>query len=140
VVTRALLAGLFGVALIVATAAQSRTTSDGVYVEAQAARGLALYGQHCASCHGHDLHGHDDAEVPPLVNEEFEAQWAGEPLSALYRKVSVTMPARAPGTLQPREAADIVAYLLQANRAPAGSAELPPDMDALARVLIVKRE
>ena len=137
--TARLAAGLLAMAWV-AAAAQSRTTSDGVYTDAQAIRGLALYGQHCASCHGHDLQGHDDAEVPPLVNEEFEAQWAGEPVSALYRKVSVTMPARAPGTLQPREAVDIVAYLLQANHARAGRVELPPDMESLARVVIAKRE
>jgi mono/diheme cytochrome c family protein len=117
-------------------AAQTPSTQEGVYSEAQALRGLALYGQHCASCHGHDLHGHDDAEVPPLVDEPFAAQWGDGPLSALYRKVSVTMPARDPGSLQPQEAADIVAYLLQANRAPAGRAELPPDIAALERILI----
>jgi alcohol dehydrogenase (cytochrome c) len=119
-----------------ALAAQSRSTLDGVYSEPQALRGLALYGQHCASCHGHDLHGQDDAEVPPLVDEAFSAQWSDGPVSALYRKISVTMPARSPGSLQLQEAVDIVAYLLQANRAPAGAAELPPEMAALERILI----
>ena len=119
-----------------AVAAQAPSTQDGVYSEAQALRGLTLYGQHCASCHGHDLHGHEDAEVPPLIDDPFAAQWGGGPLSALYLKVSVTMPARSPGSLQPQEAADIVAYLLEANRAPAGRVELPPDMAALERILI----
>ena len=35
----------------------SRTVQDGVFSEPQAARGQALYGQQCATCHGDTLQG-----------------------------------------------------------------------------------
>src|SRR5439155_1633116 len=34
-----------------------KTSWDGVYSDEQSKRGAALYGQHCASCHGDDLSG-----------------------------------------------------------------------------------
>ena len=41
----------------VAHAQQTRTAGDGVYSEAQAARGHALYRDTCAKCHGDALEG-----------------------------------------------------------------------------------
>jgi mono/diheme cytochrome c family protein len=44
---------LLAVLVITAALAQtSRSVWDGVYTEAQAKRGEALFGQNCVSCHG----------------------------------------------------------------------------------------
>ena len=105
------------------------------YTQAQADRGHAVYERACTSCHAADLHGDENAEVPALVGENFDRSWRGEPLSALFDKASKTMPADRPGALTPAEYADIIAYLLQANRVPVGSDELHPDPAALRSVI-----
>jgi mono/diheme cytochrome c family protein len=94
-----------------------------------------VYERACTSCHAADLHGDENAEVPALVGDSFDRSWRGEPLSALFDKASKTMPADRPGALTPAEYADIIAYLLQANRLPPGADELRPDPAAL-RALI----
>ena len=48
---------------------------DGVFSEAQATRGKALYSENCASCHGGELTGGEMA--PPLAGGEFMAGWDG---------------------------------------------------------------
>lgn len=104
---------------------------DGIYTDAQAARGKGQYGQHCAVCHGLALEGNDLA--PPLTGE-FIADWAGTTMDELYDKVETTMPLNAPGTLRPNVAADILAYILQQNDFPAGQKELsatPADLSPI---------
>ena len=44
------------------------------------------------------------------------------------------MPEETPGKLNDRVYADILAYLFQANKFPAGEEELEPDVDRLARI------
>ena len=51
----------------------TKSVWDGVYTEAQASRGKALYSQECASCHGSELTGGEMA--PPLAGGEFMAGW-----------------------------------------------------------------
>jgi len=106
----------------VAGAQAPRTVQDGVYTGAQAARGVAIYGQQCASCHGATLQG---ASGPPLQGDLFVTHWQTEPLSGLLSKIQKTMPADAPGTLTPLQSADLLAHLLNRNGFPAGAAELP---------------
>jgi mono/diheme cytochrome c family protein len=104
--------------------AQSRTVRDGVYTDAQATRGQALYKQQCSSCHGETLAG---GQAPPLASEDFVRNWQLVPLTDLADKVKNTMPANAPGQLSAQQAADLVAHLLKVNRFPAGQAELSAD-------------
>ena len=128
---------LFIFASVAFVALGSRVGSQGTvtYSQAQANRGHAVFERACASCHGADLHGDENAEVPGLVDESFDRSWRGEPLSALFDKASKTMPADRPGTLTPAEYADIIAYILQANRFTAGVDELRPDPAALRAVI-----
>lgn len=127
---------LASVALPVAVLAapQSRSTSIGVYTALQADRGHAAYERVCAGCHGGDLRGDEPMEVPPLTGEAFDTRWRGEPLAALYDKAMKTMPADRPGSLSPREYADIVAYLLQTSGVKSGMTELPADAGALREI------
>ena len=135
--TYRLLTGVLGtIALLAVLSAMAhaqapRSVQDGVFTDAQAARGQALYGTQCASCHGDGMKG---AQAPPLVGEAFAGNWSAQPLSALAGKIRNTMPAGAPGTLTPEQSADLVAHILKTGGFPAGRTELPSAEPALAQV------
>jgi len=112
---------LVGVFAITGQAGQTRPVSAGVYSGDQAKRGEMLYTETCRSCHGKDLEG---VEGPPLTGTQFLASWAGLPLSDLVDKIQNTMPQDNPGTLARQQATDVVAYILQVGKFPAGQAEL----------------
>lgn len=101
-----------------------RTVADGVYAQAQADRGQALYDQRCAACHGVGLEGAD--VNPPLAGPGFLANWHGRNLRELTTRTRTTMPLDDPGGLSASETTDIIAYLLQRNDFPAGDSELSP--------------
>jgi mono/diheme cytochrome c family protein len=112
--------------------AQATTTHDGVFSEAQAARGQAVYTKSCASCHGAELEG--SGQAPALADDEFAKEWDGQPLSDLFERIRTTMPGDAPGTLQPAEAADLLAFVLKKGRHPEGQSDLPADAALLKTV------
>jgi mono/diheme cytochrome c family protein len=125
---RALTAG----GLLFLAIGQTQTTRTGVYTEAQARRGEAVYGRACASCHGPDLEG--DRQAPPLAGKEFDRDWDGQPLADLFDRIRTTMPGDAPGTLKPEEAADVLAFMLDKGHHPAGPMELPAERDMLKAI------
>ena len=108
-----------------------QTVRDGVYTDAQAARGEAAYARQCAACHGDALQG---GQAPPLVGPAFLSRWHRQPLSELASKIRHTMPADAQGTLTAEHAADLVAHMVKAAGFPAGRTELAADEGALSRV------
>src|SRR5207253_7988735 len=112
--------------------AQTRSVADGVYTEAQAARGAAIYQEKCASCHGPALGG---SLAPPLAGDAFAANWGG-PLSAIVDKIQATMPANAMGTLTRAQTADVLAFMLQTSKFPAGRAELSSEDAALETITL----
>src|SRR6266849_460705 len=65
-------------------AQQPRTANDGVYTDAQATRGRALYQQRCALCHGAAQEG---GLAPPLSGSVFIAAWGAQPLWELASKI-----------------------------------------------------
>jgi mono/diheme cytochrome c family protein len=109
-----------------------RTAKDGVYSDVQARRGQAVYNDRCAACHGATLGGD---LAPPLAGNDFTAIWAG-PLSDIVNKIQNTMPATEPGTLTRQQSADIVAYMLQVGKFPAGRAELSADEIVLKQIAL----
>ena len=112
-------AGVIGaIAVPMAQGVTARTVWDGVYSEAQAARGKTVYDVQCAFCHQSDLRGQGFA--PGLVEDTFTTRWQDGNLGDLFTIVKVTMPQDKPTSLTDDEYAAIVAYLLQANRSPAG--------------------
>ena len=122
-------------ALTIAVCAFSQTPSsvwDGVYTETQATRGLALYKQECASCHGMALEG--AGQFPPLAGDDFKANWNGQQISELFEKMRLSMPADHPGKLSGDQNADILAYMLKQNGFPAGSTLMKGDANALKSV------
>jgi len=106
---------------------------DGVYSEAQAVRGKALSEAQCAYCHQSDLRGQGFA--PGLIEDAFTSRWQDGNLGDLFAIVKGTMPQDKPASLTDDEYAAIVAFLLQANRYPAGQQDLRADPAALKGVL-----
>lgn len=124
-------------ALAVPTGAQAKRGKAapppaGVYSEAQASRGAALYQDNCVYCHLVDLSGGELA--PALTGPSFTAKWTGRPLDALFAYMRVQMPLNSPGGLSAPQNADLIAYLLQKAKYPAGPADLPATREGLAAV------
>jgi S-disulfanyl-L-cysteine oxidoreductase SoxD len=102
-------------AFSVVSAQTSRSVKDGVYTAAQAARGRALYEEQCASCHADRMWGQD---------------WPEKTVFDVYDVVKNFMPEDNPGSLTAAQTRDVIAYILQNNKLPAGRTELPePDAD-----------
>ena len=51
--------------------------------------------------------------MPPLAGMDFLTNWTGKTVGDLYEKTQTTMPATAPGTLMPEQAADVLAFMLK---------------------------
>ena len=132
----ALVAMTVMLATLAASAQGSKTTKDGVYSDAQATRGKGLYLASCASCHQEGLQGADLA--PALKGDDFLLPWTSQTVHDLFDRIAKTMPGDAPGTLSPQANADIVAYVLQANRFPAGADELKADEGQMKGIRIAK--
>ncbi len=114
-------------------AGQARPAAEGVYTDAQATRGRALFKEQCAACHGEML---DGLVGPPLAGQPFLQAWASQPLSALAGKIQKTMPQTEPGSLTRAQVVDLVAHILQANAFPAGPRALPDADAALAQITL----
>jgi mono/diheme cytochrome c family protein len=114
-------------------AQQARTANDGVYTDAQATRGRALYQERCAQCHGDTLGG---GIAPPLSGSAFLLAWGAQPLWELVSKIRNTMPANDPGKLTPSQSADLTAHILQAGKFPSGRTELGADEAALKAIML----
>jgi len=108
------------------TAQPSRSTASGVYTEEQATRGRDTYQMQCKSCHTPASH----------TGATFASWWERKPLSELYLFVTTRMPKNEPGSLQPDEYVDLIAYLLKLNDLPSGSEPLPADSVALKKIRI----
>jgi len=116
--------------------AAKRSVWDGVFTEEQARRGETQYGRNCQACHGADLTGNPVEEVPPLAWEGFLTQWNSRTVKDLFETVRRSMPRDNPGSLNTRAYVDVIAYLLQANKFPAGARDLSLNTDALAEIVI----
>jgi S-disulfanyl-L-cysteine oxidoreductase SoxD len=112
----------------------SSEATAGIYTDAQASRGDAVYAAHCAQCHMQDMGGREPA--PQLAGAVFLSKWLTRSVGDLYQKIVTTMPAGSPASLKPADYADLVALILQANGFPAGTAELPADPAALNLIKI----
>ena len=110
----------------------ARSVWDGVYTEAQAKRGEAVYRQNCASCHGVALEGIETAG--PLTGGRFTSNWNGVTVGDLLERVRVSMPHDRPGTLSRQQTADVLAYVFSVNQFPAGKTELARQTEILKQI------
>ncbi len=76
------------------TSTPRRTVWDGVYTEAQAARGVSAFGQSCAGCHVLAAEG-----KAPLVGDAFWKSFAQKTVGDLLAYVSANMPNGSPHSL-----------------------------------------
>jgi mono/diheme cytochrome c family protein len=112
-----------------------KTAKDGVFSAPQAERGAAVYKESCAACHADDLSG---GSAPPLAGDEFLGTWDKAPVLELVTRINDTMPWNAPGSLSKAQAVDIAAFILKANKYPAGTEDLPSDDEVQKTIAIVK--
>jgi len=98
-------------------AQNSRRDSVGLYTEAQAERGQAVFKAVCSECH----------ELPDFTGADFRLSWDGTSLYELFENIRTTMPDENPGTLERQQYVDVVTYLLKLNALPAGPTEFTGD-------------
>lgn len=110
-----------------------RTVLDGVYTEAQAARGKTAYQKQCQGCHGPNFEGTGVSQ--PLRTQAFLDLWREEDLGKLYDYIQSNMPVDDPGSLSSETYLDSLVYILQGNGFPSGKAELTEDQ--LESILLV---
>jgi mono/diheme cytochrome c family protein len=130
-VTLCCAAAVFAVSAVVG-AQGGKMASAGVFTADQAKSGETIYKEQCAACHGDNLEG--SGPMPPLAGKDFLSNWQDKALGELYEKVQTSMPATAPGTLSPQQAADTLAYMLSMGKYPTGSAALEGKPDVLAQI------
>jgi cytochrome c len=115
------------------SSAQSpRTVWDGVYNDAQAKRGEAVFIEACSNCHGRNLEGAD--MTPPLTGGAFLSNWDGLSVGDLADRIRISMPLDRPGSLSRQDNIDAVAYILKFNQFPAGKEEMPRDIPSLKQI------
>lgn len=131
----ALLVG--GPALLTAQESGGRKIWDGVYTEAQAARGKPAFETSCGRCHNNALVGSERA--PALTGDGFFSHWEHDTLDKLFTKIRDTMPAGGIESVTDAGKLDILAYVLSVNGAPAGREELSLDAAALESITIVRK-
>jgi len=126
-----------------------KTVWSGVYTEAQARRGEQVYKESCTYCHKDDLTGGflDDGvgRAPALAgrrafDSSFFERWEDATVRDLAAAIAATMPQQKPASLSLQAYIDVVSFLLLKNGMPAGDSELPTDVEALGRILIVPRK
>ena len=128
------IAALYSTVHATPQAPETQTTKsvwDGVYTEDQAARGLKVFADQCAKCHGPDMTGGD---APPLAGSEFASDWDDLSVGDLAERLRVSMPQDKPQSLTREQTADLIAAIMKQNHMPAGQAELPPQAEALKQI------
>ena len=128
--------GLLQQMLLAQAAPHQVSIRNGVYTAEEAQRGKAIYQNQCGMCHGDALEG--QGQNSPLAGTVFLNNWTGQTVADLFMKTIVMMPAMDPGTLTPKDTAEVIAYILRANKFPAGKTELPSDPQSLEMIHIVK--
>jgi len=102
-----------------------RTVWNGVYTEAQAARGETIYKENCSRCHGEDLKTNTQAV---LNGSDFMQRWREDNVESLFIFIRTNMPPTRRGTQRVPLAddlyLDVLTYILKSNSFPAGELEL----------------
>jgi|SRR5919106_4545542 cytochrome c553 len=129
------LGALVVIATVVLSAQTERTVWSGVYTEVQSKRGEAIYVEMCGNCHGAELEGLDMS--PPLAGATFSSNWNELTLGDLADRIRISMPSDRPGTMTRAQVADVMAFLLKANRFPAGQTELAQEVPLLKQIRII---
>jgi alcohol dehydrogenase (cytochrome c) len=117
--TNVVLAVIAMAATVGGWSAATRAQQDATYTDQQAAAGQAAYAQSCAACHGRTLSG--GGEAPALTGSAFMNTWSSHTTHELLTRIRESMPPENPSGLSADTYTSIVAFLLKANGAQAGS-------------------
>ena len=147
--TRHVIAVIFVVASVSFAGAQTRSIWDGVYSEAQAQRGAAVYNSECSYCHRDDLSGGffdgGAGQAPALAGprafgSSFGERWNDLTVGEMVAAVASTMPQQKPASLTLQQYVDVLSYLFSKNGVPAGATDLPTDIPALGELIITPKK
>jgi mono/diheme cytochrome c family protein len=108
------------------SASPGKSTLSGIYTRDEADAGKELFASACSNCHPIATHS----------TPEFRKKWAGRPLSELFTYMRTLMPKNEPGSLADEDYGVLLAYLLQANKMPAGRNYLSTDTLELRKIRI----
>ena len=101
--------------------ADEPNTTDGIYSEAQAARGRQVFEQICTECH-----------VPAdWMEPAFQERWEEASVFRLWYWIYERMPHGNPGSLTREQVTDALTYIFQLNGLPPGPSELATDDDSI---------
>ena len=114
----------FSVSAASPATAPQKTSNDGIYTKAQAEGAKAQFEKICASCHPFTVAAKKKPKDLLLGDEPFFENWEGRPIVDLVNVIALTMPNDGSAVITEAEALDLVAYVLQQNGYPAGSAPL----------------
>ena len=103
---------------------------EGVYSESQAGRGQEVFGRICSRCHN----------VADFTSETFLASWEGSSALDLFTLIQKSMPQDNPGSLEPKEYLDVIAYMFRENKFPAGMGELDSEAEKLKLIRIERKK
>src|SRR5256885_4730191 len=107
------------------------------FTAAQVDAGRAAYDTHCSGCHLRDLQG--QFEAPQLAGANFLNQWGDKTVAELHTHLMTSMPPNDPGGPGSQTMTAIIAYIMQANGARAGSQALTAQTGATIRSAIAAR-
>ncbi len=107
-----------------------RSVWEGVYTEGQAGRGQEAFGRACSRCHN----------VSDFTSDTFLGSWEGSSALDLFTLVQKSMPQDNPGSLEPKEYLDVIAYVFRENKFPAGTGELDNEAEKLKLIRIERKK
>ena len=104
--------------------AQQRTIKDGIFTEAQAESGEAVYNEYCAGCHNQRFY------------EQAWSGWESRTVEQFWFYILGEMPQDNPSILSDQEYTEVAAYIFSFLGYPAGDTPLDPNngMDQIAIV------
>jgi polar amino acid transport system substrate-binding protein len=85
-------------------------------------------------CHGVKLEG---ISGPQLAGADFMSKWSGQTADDLRDVIATQMPLTSPGSLKPPEVLQVLSYILQQNKYPAGDTDLT---DAKAKSVKIAKQ
>jgi S-disulfanyl-L-cysteine oxidoreductase SoxD len=120
-------------------AQERKTVWDKVYTAEQATQGKTTYEVACVGCHAKDLNGREGGgQGPELAGNAFATKWELQTLNQLYSEIKTRMPRNQPASLTNDEYLNLVAYILQVNKFPAGDEPLKADTAMLTATFITR--
>jgi len=114
-----------------AQAPAPRTVRDGVFSASQVARGKRQFDSICMNCHEIE-----EFTGPGAYFEEAEGKTVWE----VFEYVWAEMPEDEPASLDPKDYAAVLAYVLSVYGLPTGAADMPIDRKSLEAITITRPE